>query len=456
MPLQDIKICGYRGFASEQSMAFAIPNGTPGSGLTIITGSNNSGKSSILECLRARTGYSSVSFTTGTRNSVQDEVVITYTINGKREVLRSVSKGTSETIRDNAADELSLFVLPSRRAFDPYFGKSESDRRDYQSSYGLPPQRASVLPNFSSRLFKIIKDPDRFNSELEKVLGFKPVWTIDQNDQGSYFLKFIQKNASHSSDGMGEGIVSLFSIVDALYDSSPGEVVVIDEPELSLHPALQKRLSRVFSEYSADRQVVISTHSPYFVALEALSDGAHLVRVVSNSTEGTQIFGLSEVSKESIKALSTSNMNNPHVLGLVAREIFFEEDGVILTEGQEDVVFYPVVAEQIGAAIPGQLFGWGIGGASNMAMISRILRDLGFRKVAGLLDQDKVEELPALKDEFPGYFFSAIPAKDIRTKKYRKAVGEIEGLLDESRIIRPIYIEDTRKLFSELSDFMTT
>ena len=37
-----------------------------------------------------------------------------------------------------------------------------------------------------------------------------------------------------------------------------------------------------------------------------------------------------------------SNRNNPHVLGLDAREIFFQNDKIILVEGQEDVVLYPV------------------------------------------------------------------------------------------------------------------
>lgn len=454
MALQKITICGYRGFSSSQSMSLAIPNGALGSGLTIITGSNNSGKSSILECLRARSGYNRVSFTVGTRNSARDEVSVIYTINGKNETLRSVSKGTSETIKENVTKDLSLFVLPSRRAFEPYFGKSERSRDEYQMVYGLPAQRASVLPEFSSRLFKILNNPEIFNNELEKVLGFKPKWTIDQNDQGSYFLKFFYEGTSHSSDGMGEGIVSLFSIVDALYDSSPGEVVVIDEPELSLHPALQKRLARMFYEYSKDRQIIISTHSPYFVLLEALSNGAHLVRVSNNGSRGTEIFELSDSSKRNIEALSNSNFNNPHILGLGAREIFFEEDKIILTEGQEDVVFYPIVAEQIGLTIPGELFGWGIGGASNMAMIAGILFDLGFKKVAGLLDNDKINELPYLKSKFPNYFFSTIPAKDIRTKKPRKAVGEVVGLLDKDQNIRPPYVEGTRKLFVDLAQFM--
>lgn len=69
---------------------------------------------------------------------------------------------------------------------------------------------------------------------------------------------------------MGEGIVSIFAIVDSLYDSKPGDVIVIDEPELSLHPALQKRVNNLLCRFASDRQIVVSTHSPYFIDLKAL------------------------------------------------------------------------------------------------------------------------------------------------------------------------------------------
>jgi predicted ATPase len=74
----------------------------------------------------------------------------------------------------------------------------------------------------------------------KKALGFRPHWTIDQSSQGTYYLKFSNDDKHHSIDGMGDGIVSLFSIVDALSDSKPGDIIVNDKPELSLHPGLQK------------------------------------------------------------------------------------------------------------------------------------------------------------------------------------------------------------------------
>lgn len=314
MFLRSMKIVGYRGFQQEQEISFAIPkedgkeDGIEGSGLTIITGSNNSGKSSIIECLRAREGHNPPSFPNGVRNSLIDEVKLKYLFDDHQDILMSVHKGSSETKFEGEKYEKKIFVVPSRRAFEPYFHKSEANRETYILNTAFQAKRSSLLDQFSYRLFSIEKDDGakkKFDDILEKVLGFRPEWAIDQNEMGQYFLKFTSGRNSHSSNGMGEGVVSIFVIVDALYDSDSGDIIVIDEPELSLHPSLQKRLSKLFVEYARDRQIVISTHSPYFVDINALSNGAVLARVIS-SNEGTKIYQLLPESTDLIARLANN------------------------------------------------------------------------------------------------------------------------------------------------------
>jgi len=454
MPLQRIEINGFRGFSSQGTLNFATPTGATGSGLTIITGPNNSGKSSILECLKARSGHQSPSFTVGARNSAVEEVQILYKINDSFETIKSIRKGASETKREGEINNFHIFVLPSRRAFSPYFSRSEHSREQHVLNSPLAPQRTSMLSGFEYRLFQILKDPSEFNRILHEVIPSKPEWSIDQSDQGQYFLKFFNGTNSHSSDGMGEGIVSIFSIVDSLYDSKPGDTIVIDEPELSLHPALQKRVSKTLNHFAKDRQIIISTHSPYFVDLEALANGGHLARVVTGAN-GSVIRELSPLAKEALIRLSSGNLYNPHVFGLDARELFFQEDQIILTEGQEDVLLYPKIAEQLGLLINGSFFGWGAGGAGNIIHLCRILSDLGYSRVAGLLDGDKIDERDRLKTEFPSFFFECIPAKDIRTKPVRRALEAVDGLLDANLLIKDEHKVEVVELFRRLDVHMT-
>lgn len=453
MPLEKIEIIGFRGFSSKQIIQFSIPNGELGSGLTIITGANNSGKSSIIECLKARGGYQSPSFTVGARNSSVDRVDITYFIDGKEEKISSLKKGSSETSKDEVNNQFQVFVLPSRRAFNPFFGRGAHTREQYLQNTELPAQRSSMMNNFQYRLFNILENQEAFNQILHKVLPFKPEWSIDQSDQGQYFLKFYNGDNSHTSDGMGEGIVSIFAIVDSLYDSKPGDVIVIDEPELSLHPALQKRVFNLLNDFSKDRQIIISTHSPYFVDIMSIINGSQLVRVI-NDGSGTEIYQLSAGGRGVIEKLASGNFYNPHTFGLDARELFFQEDGIIVVEGQEDVLLFPNIAEQLGLDISASFFGWGAGGASNIRFICFLLQDLGFKKVAAILDGDKADEVPKLKLDFPDFHFVHICADDIRTKKERKATEAVDGLLDSKRLIKDEHKDHTSQLITELNGYM--
>ena len=48
-----ISILGYRGSSKKIEIQFAIPNRELGSGLTILVGTNNSGKTTIIEAIKA-------------------------------------------------------------------------------------------------------------------------------------------------------------------------------------------------------------------------------------------------------------------------------------------------------------------------------------------------------------------------------------------------------------------
>lgn len=454
MALERIEIHGYRGFKNKAHLDFAVSNGELGSGITIITGPNNSGKSSILECLKARGGSEPPSFTSGTRNPSTDFVEIKFSVNNQIETIRSVAKGSSETTRENVNKRIHFFSLPSRRAFEPYFSKGQWTREQQSQFTPLGYQRQSTISGFSNRLFNILKEPAEFNKILAEVLSFSPTWSIDQTDQGSHFLKFYNGESSHSSDGMGEGIVSIFAIADALHDSKPEDVIIIDEPELSLHPSLQKRLASVIYKYSKDRQIIIATHSPHFIDLKALSGHGYLARVTTG-TNGTEINQTTPASRQALARLSGDNIFNPHVFGLDAKELFFQEDKIILTEGQEDVILLPKIANQLEKQITGNFFGWGAGGAGNIKHLCRILEDLGYKKVAAVLDADKQEDRIELEKEFPNYLFACINAKDIRTKPARPATEEVQGLIDKKQEIKQEHIESTKILFDKLNQHMT-
>jgi len=465
MTIKKIGIKGLRGFEEEGIINLAIPNGKYGSGLTILVGPNNSGKSTIIEAFSAASiagssTYKNQSFTEEMRNKKDDNISIkifdeadgVYEISNNKSSLKCETGGWSSLNKKSCED---VFILPSRRSFDPYYEGNPFEagsRERYTDCMKLSPNRGSKLPLFFSRISKAEQRREYFDRVMSEVLDPLPEWELDRNGSGDYYIKFIYDGISHISDGVGDGLLSIFFIVDALYDSRKGGIIVIDEPELSLHPSLQKKLSKLFADYARDRQIIIATHSPYFIDWEAIINGANIIRVVKEGRK-TYVYpkeNFPDELRNKLKSLTTDT-HNPHVLGLDSKEVFFLNDKIMLVEGAEDVIYYKKILDMLEIKLKGEFYGWGVGGAHKMHIITQLLKGLGYKKVIGILDNDMKDVRDELRQTFPTYKFYCIPANDVRTKKGR-TIQEKIGLLDEESKIREEYRDSITGLFDDIFD----
>jgi len=460
MPVTGISVEGLRGFQVGQAIEPAIPNGEAGSGLTVIVGPNNSGKSTMLEALRAMmsAGDKNRSFPDRARNVGSGSRVRISLSYGPGQVqhLQTAESGGSETVwrHEGSFTPTPLLVIPSRRAFPSHFERAVDDRVQYQLRLSGSGRRPTTHEFFGNRLFRIEQGNNRrkFDDVLSRVLSPTPRWYIEQQGQGEYYLRLESGKGHHDSEGLGDGVLSLFVIVDALYDSRPGELIAIDEPELSLHPALQRKLAEVLCDFSRDRQIIICTHSPYFVDPARLAAGCRLVRAHPKNG-GSNLCQLTAETGKRLARL-TEDLNNPHAVGLDAREALFLGDGIILFEGQEDVRMIGLVEKQAGVQICGTPYGWGVGGAGKMRLLATLFRELGFQRVVGVLDADKAESIPGLQADFPDFFFGTQPAKDIRTKDAR-TLSAVRGLLDEKHHLRGEYVSETVCLLESINAYLS-
>ena len=379
--IHSISCVGYRGFSTRQILNLAIPNGTPGSGLTVLVGPNGGGKSSIVECFnKISLARKNVSFSKGKRNlRAGDLVEIAITSDEGQGTLRT-SKGGSE--RTNPLDSCTYRLIELNNS-----------------------------------------DSSAFDKVMERVLGKPLQWTIDQEDNGNYYVKVTKHfGMQHNSDGLGEGILSLMFIVDALLGNN-NELLVIDEPELSLHP-------------------------------QFISNGGTVSRVFESS-DGSKICAIDERSRKFISSVS-HNLNNPHIMGTDARACFFAEDNLIITEGQEDVVLYPVIMRALGMDYYLPFFGFGAGGASGIIEIAHLLQVLGFERIGAIYDGDKRADYDTFVKEFAGSRYKAwiIPTEDIRDKEHYEVASK-QGLLEKDRkTLKPEYADQMGKIFKEMEDFL--
>ena len=449
--IQELSIHGFRGFGLKQTICFALPNGNiMGSGLTIITGANNSGKTTIIESIRAFNGSDSPTFSEGRRNKQTGEkVFLTLTDENNKVYSISSIEGRSSSTKKNEKFDLQCYVLPSRRSVPFDFGKGSWSRDIYISNaQKLENQRSASLSYFDSRIFQIEQDKDAFDAIISKILGKDFSWSIEQRDSGQYYIKYCKDGVSHSSEGVGDGIWSIFTICAALFDAPDNSVVVIDEPELSVHPALQKRLMTLFLEYSKTRQIVICTHSPYFISLEAIVNGANLILVVKDGIN-SKCYSLSENCKKTFGGI-LRDLNNPHTLGIEANEAFFLEDSIILVEGQEDVVIFNKIAKALDLSFKGNFFGWGVGGATKMQAFLTLFRDLGYKKIVAILDGDKAEDADTLRVLFTNYKIITLKEDDIRDKKARQIQAK-NGIADKDGNYKVAHKEYIVQLIREIN-----
>lgn len=462
-----IAVQGFRGFREEVTLRLAQPTGAPGSGLTVVVGANNTGKSTLWESFDAVSRKVPVSFSDARRNlQTPGGVRIRVTrADGSVYALASQSLSTSETRVEwqpstAAGEPFEIVSVPSRRQFDTRFGRNATSQRDWMASGPdfARQRQPSQMSQFTGRLFDLHNNPEKkaaFDELMADVVGYAIDWTIDLGDGNygsSYYLKVTTGGGvSHTSEGLGDGIISLLFILNALYDSEPSTVLAIDEPELSLHPQLVRRLGRMLARYTSNRQVVVFTHSPLLVSWDDIAAGAEIARVYKEGPDSR----IAQVSRATIDDVSNERKDwrNPHTLGQDANEALFLDDRIVVVEGQEDRMLLPTVAAQVGVELPGTIFGWGAGGAPKMLKIVALLKDLGFTKVAAVLDNNVPDTVERIRDAYPDVLVVELPAADIRDKN--DPSRNVIGLLDEKgKKLKEHLKEPTRQVLQSVADHL--
>lgn len=470
--IESITVQGLRGFAEPASIRLAQPNGQDGSGLTIVVGPNNAGKSTIWEAIDAigRSRRQDISFSENRRNRESPNgvhIALAYS-NGATYSLTSTGPDTSETThswappKDESFDEIpDLVAVPARRQFQPYFSRQFAQERGWMFSAEQEFVRTNNRDAFGGRLIEIAKDTQLkawFDALLEETLGYPLNWNIDMNDTfmgNAHYVKVHESSgATHSTEGLGEGLVGLLFVLSALLDSETSTLIALDEPELSLHPQLVKRLKKVLGRYAKNRQILLCTHSPILVDWDYIKNGAEIVRVYQGKNGSVAAQPGRDVL-EALQGIRKKNLNQPHTFGQTANEIFFQEDKVIVVEGQDDVVYYPIVEKELGIELKADFFGWGAGGAGNIQYVLALLQQLGLKRVVALLDGNVSKISKKLSKQFSTYHVCAIPAEDIRTKHDETTKEELTtGLLDRTLAVRPEFRDTAIEVFNGINRYL--
>ncbi len=150
-----------------------------------------------------------------------------------------------------------------KKDIDPieYLNKAYSD-------YALP---VNVNVEFTRNLEEIakkdsfiLKEQPTLLEEFSDIIGGN--YIVTKNDE-LYFIPDSNKRMKLTMDESSSAVRSLLDIGFYLrHVAQPGDILIIDEPELNLHPENQRRMARLFSRLvNIGIKIFLTTHSDYII-----------------------------------------------------------------------------------------------------------------------------------------------------------------------------------------------
>jgi len=212
-------------------------------------------------------------------------------------------------------DRFALTILSATEEFRPVF-----DFLSRMRFYSLVPDRireiqdpdaGDVLTRDGSNAAAVLREMKRNNRDdydrvcrlLSKVVP--GVSAVEYHSLGQKeTLKFKQDVGSDwpwtfEALNMSDGTLRVLGILLAVYQSSTPAVVVIEEPEATIHPAAMDVLVQILRDGQYRSQVLVTTHSPDVIDNKAISD--ENIRVVEKQRGRTIVSTMGLLSRESVK-----------------------------------------------------------------------------------------------------------------------------------------------------------
>lgn len=143
-----------------------------------------------------------------------------------------------------------------------------------------------------------------------------------------------------SAQDMGEGMQNaiVLAILQAFEETRrKGAILLIEEPEMFLHPQMQRSLYKTIREIGRTNQIIYTTHSPHFVSVPEY-DEVLLVRKFSDGTvaRASSLPTNARRREKMVKELDPER-----------NELFFARR-LLLVEGDTEKLAFPVYAARLG------------------------------------------------------------------------------------------------------------
>lgn len=168
-------------------------------------------------------------------------------------------------------------------------------------------------------------------------LYFTPMSSMDFYKNLDLVIK--DRGFSISATEVGEGFQNaiVLAVLRAFEETKrQGAILLIEEPEMFLHPQMQRSLYKTLRKIGETNQVIYTTHSPHFVSVPDYRD----VLLVRRDDEGTYVI------QSSLAADNKRREKFLKELDPERSELFFARR-LLLVEGDTEKLSYPAYAAKL-------------------------------------------------------------------------------------------------------------
>lgn len=167
-----------------------------------------------------------------------------------------------------------------------------------------------MLQNTDEKAFNLIEGTIRSIAPYFKAFKLNP----DKNMEGFISLEWEEKDSDMYLDAtnFSDGTLRFIALATLLLQPAPPQTIIIDEPELGLHPAAINKLGALIKRASFKSQIIIATQSVSVVDCFAPED-----IIVVNRRDGQSVFDRLDSSLYSdwLKEYSLGEVWEKNVIG---------------------------------------------------------------------------------------------------------------------------------------------
>jgi len=159
---------------------------------------------------------------------------------------------------------------------------------------------ASVLEEIKRRMPRDIPRIEQFLSTIVPGIGSVSTTRHGQKLTLDFTQKWDEtKHLNFEAFNMSDGTLRALGLLLAIFQREKPSLIVVEEPESSIHPAAAGAVLDLLRHATKEMQVVVSTHSPEILDAKWIED-RHL-RVVSWQKGVTSVSRISDMSRKALQ-----------------------------------------------------------------------------------------------------------------------------------------------------------